>query len=455
MDSKKIIERQRNRTRKSTILGLAVATGILGATTLGLGISYGVTNTKMDAVSNQLEAVYKKNYYELVDSANSCDTDISKLLASSDNDFRAKMLNQISQSAKDMQSSIAELPLNSDGILQSVKFINQMSGYTEILEEKIGQGETLTEEDLAVLQEMHQTLNEMKNFLNEMSQRMIAGYSIMYAGGMMHGDYDEFSWNFTQISPTEYPTMIYDGPFSDSVENKEIVGLSGKEVSKEDVYKKIDSLFGNISSIKYLGETKGKFETYNFKTINADDQILYVQATKIGGNILTVSGNTQSGQNLIDYEEAEKIALNFVKKNGIEDAQVVWNQELNSQMYFNIAPILDEVVLYPDLVKVKVDLQNGNVIGYDAISYLTNHKERELEKPTISIDSARALIDDSFVVENERLVLSPLDYNREVLCYEFKCSRDNAIFYFYIGATSGIQENLLKVVETSDGNKLM
>ena len=164
----------------------------------------------------KLEAVYKKNYYELADNVNSCDTNISKLLASQSEDFRAKMLNEISQSAKEMQMSIAALPLSNDGILQCVKFINQMSGYTETLEKKIEEGGDLSSEDLAVLEEMHETLNEMKEFLNDMSNRMIAGYSIIQSSRQMGGDIDNFTWEFTQISSTEYPTMIYDGPFSDA-----------------------------------------------------------------------------------------------------------------------------------------------------------------------------------------------------------------------------------------------
>ena len=124
-------------------------------------------------------------------------------------------------------------------------------------------------------------------------------------------------------------------------------------------------------------------------------------------------------------------------------------------MYLNLAPVQEGVILYPDLVKVKVDLENSNVIGFDAVSYYTNHTDRNLPKPTVSVESAEEVIDESFEIKKERLVLSPLDYNREVLCFEFECVKGNATFYFYVNAQTGVQENILKVVETSDGNKLM
>ena len=448
--------KQRNKY-KGAVIGLSIATGILGASTIGFGIAYGVEMSQANDYSTQLENVYKKNYYELVENANAVDTNISKLLASDDNSYQVKMLSEISQDAKEMQNNIASMPLSGDSIMQSVRFINQMSGYTQILEDKIQSGEGLTEDDLQVLSQMHESLTEMKLFLNKMSDKMINGYSIVKAKRKQSGDFDEFNLEFNQMQAegSDYPTMIYDGPFSDSVVNKKIVGLSGEELSKEEVHEEVDEIFTNSTSLKYDGQTNGKFKTFNFIVRNADGQKLFVQATKIGGHILSVSGHNESGMKNYTYDQAEKVALDFAKSAGIEDAKVVWHQELDDQIYFNLAPVQNGIILYPDLVKVKVDLEYGNVVGYDAISYLTNHTNRTLGEAKISETEAKSVINTSFEIEDGRLCLSPLDFNREVLCWEFKAYRDNATYYIYVNAETGIEENILKVVETSDGSKLM
>lgn len=448
---------QRKNRYKGAVIGLSIATGVLGLSTLGLGIAYGMMNTQATEYSLQLENIYKKNYFELVDSVNTADMKISKLLASGDEEYQAKMLGELSQSAKEMQASVAMLPLSNDNIMTSVRFINQMSGYAQVLQEKVDKGGSLTESDKEVLSQMHDALTEMKRYLNRMSTEMLNGYSILEASSRMNGDYDEFSTDFAQIKTegSDYPTMIYDGPFSDSVVNQKIKGLSGKEISKEDAYKKIDDVFKNVSNIKYQGQTDGRFNTYNFNLQDSDGQTIYVQVTKIGGNILTVSGGIESDSKNISFDQAEKIALDFAKANGIENVEIVWSQELKSQAYFNIAPKLSGIILYPDLVKVKVDMEHGNVIGYDAITYFTNHTGRTLSQPSISRDDARAKIDGSFNIVNERIVLAPLDYNREVVCHEFECEREGATYYIYINASTGVEENILKVVETDDGSKLM
>ncbi|MDE6583650.1 MAG: germination protein YpeB, partial [Clostridia bacterium] len=404
-----------------------------------------------------LENMYQKNYYELVDNVNSADTSMSKHLASNSCSYQAKMLTDVAQTSKEMQNNIASLPLTGDDIVECVKFINQMSGYTQTLEQKLALGGTLTEKDLDTLNQMHDSLTEMKKYLNNMTQQMVYGYNILKASGDMVGDFDRFTLDFAQIKAdgADYPTMIYDGPFADSVVNQEIKGLSGDEVTKEECYTIIDKLFTNISSLKYQGQSDGRFVTYNFMLTNADNQKLYVQATKIGGHILTVSGGTENHSQTISKEEAEKIALDFVRNNGIEDVGVVWSDVIGSSAFFNVAPSQKGVVLYPDLVKVKVDLETGTIIGYDAMTYYTNHTDRTIESANISSENARNKVDDSFVIVGNRLVLAPLEYNREVLCHEFECERNDATYYIYINASTGVEENILKVVNTTDGSKLM
>ncbi len=443
--------------RKNTIIGLAIATGILGATTVGLGIAYGVSMSQATNYSIKLENIYKKNYYELVDNVNSADMKISKVLASNNSAYQGKVLTELSQTAKEMQTNVASLPINNDNIYQSVRFINQMSGYTQVLEEKIAEGGALSDADKASLSNMHEALTEMKRQINEISTEIGKGYSITEASAKVSGGKDSFSAKYVNLkaSDADFPTMIYDGPFSDSVVNQEVKGLSGAVVSKEDVFRKIDKLFKNITNLKFEGETKGKFNTYNFSMQTTDDQELFVQVTKIGGHVLNVNGNIESEGKKIGYDEAKKIALDFAEENGVEDATVVWDEQLDNQTYFNITPKVDGIILYPDLVKVKIDMEKGVVAGYDAVSYFTNHTNRSLPKAAISIENASVGVDESFEIVSQRLVLAPLDYAQEVLCYEFECQRNGATYYIYVNAATGVEENVLKVVETNDGSKLM
>lgn len=441
------------RNFKSAVVGLTLAVAILGASTLGLGVLYGIRNDTANLYGTQLESVYQKNYYELVDNVNNADMDISKLLNSTSPTYQKKMLTSLSSASKNMQNNIALLPLEGEDVLESVRFVNQLSGYTTVLEEKLANGESLTSEELKTLQELHKALISMKDNLNRISVSMRNGYSILRASNEASGDLNSFTIEFNKIkaNDVEYPTMIYDGPFSDSVVNAEVKGLTGTEVTDVEAGKTIEKVFKDLSTYRFMGKTEGKFTTYNFDVTTTDNQNLFAQVTEKGAHLLTVSGQNASDIKNVEMKTGEKIALEFAKLNGIENAEVVWSEELNNQAYFNIAPKENGVVLYPDLVKVKVDLEFGNVIGYDAISYWTNHTDRKLA----SAGEIKVAIPSGFKTKAKRLVLAPLDYNREVLCYEYECEKEGITYYFYFNAQTGEEENILKVIETTDSSKLM
>ena len=188
---------------------------------------------------------------------------------------------------------------------------------------------------------------------------------------------------------------------------------------------------------------------------NSNNETLYIQVTKIGGHILTVSGAGKSGATTVTEENAKKIALDFAKNNGVENGQVVWSDSLYEDLYLNIAPVQNGIVLYPDLVKVKIDMTSGTVVGYDATTYFTNHTARSLSKGSLTKAEAEAKIPSSFTIVQSRIVLSPLDYNREVVCYEVEATKDDNTYYFYFNTEDGGTENILKVIKTDNGSLLM
>ena len=98
---------------------------------------------------------------------------------------------------------------------------------------------------------------------------------------------------------------------------------------------------------------------------------------------------------------------------------------------------------------------SGTVVGYDATSYFTNHTARTLSKGSLSLADAKEKVPSKFTIENARYVISPLDYNREVVCVEVEATGEGSTYYFYYNASDGSLENVLKVIETDDGSLLM
>ena len=135
--------------------------------------------------------------------------------------------------------------------------------------------------------------------------------------------------------------------------------------------------------------------------------------------------------------------------------KVVWSDVIGDDAFINLAPVIDGVIIYPDLVKVKVDLTKGNVLGFEASSYYMNHVDRKIMPTRITQSVAKAKLYSGLKVKDARLALIPLEYDKEVLCYEFICTMNGNTYYVYINAVNGAEENILKVIQTDNGNLLL
>ncbi len=456
--NKQIDEKNKQISKKNRIIkGLSIATAVLAFSTIGFGISFAITDSLAMKYKSNLENTYKSNFYSLVDSVNNLETKVSKVLSADSATYQRKTLLEASKNASEAEIAVASLPFSQNDIEDTVKMVNQISGYTSTLAEKLAVGESLTSDDIATLEDIDQSILSLKMQLNEFAKKFQNNYSIIDASMDIDTNSNDFSRTLYSLkdNDVEYPTMIYDGPFSDSVVYSKVKGLSGDTVTKTEAKQNVEKYFKTATNVEYESQTKGKFETFNFRVTNTNDEMLFVQVTKVGGHILTISGAGVNGESTIDLASAKNIALEFASQNGIEDATVVWSDSIDKDVYLNIAPKNDGIVLYPDLVKVKVNLVSGTVVGYDATSYFTNHVDRKLSKGTLTLSDADSKLPSRFKKVQSRYVLTPLDYNREVVCVEVEATESENTYYFYYNVESGILENVLKVIKTDNGNLLM
>ncbi len=450
----KVNEEKTNLSKKSVIT-LIVFTIVFGILAITFSILYAIDMTQLERTSINLENVYQRTFYDLVESVNNTETKMSKLLASTDSNYSNQLLLEINDNLTNAENQLSYLPISMNGIPETTKFINQLGGYTSTLAKNTKNGTKLTVEEKTKLRELYNSIYGIKVQLNKISNKINQGYNISENANPGKEDYNKFTQNMQKIknNDQDYPTMIYDGPFSDSTCNKEIKGLNFAEISKQEAGKIANEIFEN-AKVEYSNETNGKFQTYDFN-VTENDIKLYVQITKQGGKLLTISSMNDKKTENISHEKAIEIAENFAKKLGIENMKCVWTDKIQTDVYLNLAPVINNVIIYPDLIKVKVDLDKGQIVGYEACAYYTNHIERNIENATISQSTAQSKIDSKYTIESVNLALSPIEYKGEILTYEFKCKYQGSTYYIFINALTGEEENILKVIETQNGNLLM
>lgn len=433
----------------STILLLIV----LGA----LAVYVGITNKKIEEYKQELNYTYQNNFYSLVDGVNNIENDLSKLSITNSKDMQEKYLTEVVSLCDSCQNNLSNLPIQHSSIENTYKFVNQLGGYCFVLHQDVLSGKSLTEEQSTKLKELHLSSKKIKTELNEMSKLINSGYSIVDNISNPEVRTNNFSQNLNSIydETIEYPSLIYDGPFSDSVENKEIKGLSQNKISQTEAEEKVKNLFDGFE-ISFDGTTNGHFETFNF-SLSKNEISGFVQITQNDGLILSFFSDENSRKNNKSILECEFLAQEFLTKLGFENASVVWSQDAQNYVYINFCFVQNDVIIYPDMIKVKVCRESGNVVGLEAQSYAYNHVKRSQEflTPSKTADEARENLDKKLEEISVRLCVVPNEYIGESLCYEFKCFYDDEIYYVYLSAQTAEEERVLKVIETVDGNLLM
>ena len=120
-------------------------------------------------------------------------------------------------------------------------------------------------------------------------------------------------------------------------------------------------------------------------------------------------------------------------------------------MTINYAYVQNDVVMYPDLIKVKVALDNGDILGVETTGYLNNHTERNLSNVKISIDEAKKTLNNRLNIESQGMAVIPTEWQSEILCYEFKGKVQDTEFLVYINAENGREEDILVIKDTPNG----
>ena len=117
----------------------------------------------------------------------------------------------------------------------------------------------------------------------------------------------------------------------------------------------------------------------------------------------------------------------------------------------NYAYFQEDVTVYSDLIKLKIALDNGEILGIETTGYLNSHEQRNFKTAKVTQAEAKLKINPKLEILSEGLALIPTEYQTEVLCWEFKGKVDSREFLIYINVETGREEDVLVILNTPNG----
>ena len=121
----------------------------------------------------------------------------------------------------------------------------------------------------------------------------------------------------------------------------------------------------------------------------------------------------------------------------------------------NYAYEQDGVIVYPDLIKVKMAMDNGEILGFETSGYLNSHEEREIKIAKVSMEQAKEKLNKNLQIMSEGKAIIPTKWKTEILCYEFKGKVEDTEFLVYINCETGKEEDILVVLDNENGEITM
>lgn len=437
-------------TKQSKILTI-VALSLLSLAVIGL-ILYGLFAD--NSLKNYTDSILDRTgsaFHQLIHQVNGLSAQFVKVSASDNADMTASLLTEIWQEASEAQHTLSQLPLGDKTRQQLTAYFNTAGDYARQMAKKLETGEALREEDKA-------QLVQVKNTCAALSQKLMEAWANGYTGDV---DLDAFlpaSESQGQEPATflgqEIPHLIYDGPFSSSILEKEPANVKEYTVTEQQALE-IAQDFSGVS-LTPSTHSDGYLAYYHFLG-ERDGQEVHVSITKQGGELLYYFLRTNpDGLTILPTESREKeviaLAQQFLTQRGYPACSASYVTYYNGNALVNLVPLEDgRILLYPDLIKVWVNLETNQVVGLDTRHYLVSHTSRILDAPKISLQEAQKQLSPTLNVEKTALAVIPLEDGTERQCYEFTCKAGAQDCLVYLDVETGEEVDILALQHTNTG----
>ena len=421
---------------------------------------------KQKTAKQASENSYNMAFYELVDYVQNVETYLAKSLISSTPEHGAETLTNVWREANLAQAYLSQLPIESQELENTEKFLNQVSDYSYSLSRKNIYNESLTDEDLKNLKNLHSYSVELENTLNQLSDDINSGRikwneltnkgKTAFAQQVSTSSLDSFS-NLEE-NFHEYSGLIYDGAFSEHLTNNQKKGLTGDDIDEDAAKQKVRDFIGNdnIKELNSLGYSENAtIPEYNFSVKTTAEDSVNISISKKGGHIVYMNSNRDVNTEIISQEEANQKGKDFLSSHGFKDMKETYYLKQDGIVTINYAYTQNDVVIYSDLIKVKVALDNGEILGIETTGYLNNHTQRDVSKVKITSEEAKKTLNKDLEISYQGLAIIPTEYQTEILCYEFKGKVDDREFLVYINAENGREEDILIITNTPNGTLTM
>lgn len=412
-----------------------------------------------------LQNTYQREFREMVSDVENIKVLMDKSEVTNSTVQSNALMTQIWRQSLSAAENLGQLPISHNALSKTAKYLSQVGDFCYTISKQNAANKMMDKEQFDQIGKLKDYSGKLLDELYVMEKQVAQGdirFGEMRKKGKLilkRASENAVDVKFGKMDETftDYPTLIYDGPFSENVTGVKPKGLDGEKINKEKALEVAKKFLGadKVGEIKQVSSGNGVIHTYGLEATPIGGEKNYqinIDVTKTGGHVLWMLSSRDVLEKKLSNKEAAEKAKEFLKKQGYGDLVESYylNEDHTTMMTF-IGVTKEGVLLYPDLLKVKIALDNGEVVGFDSYHFLMSPKNRKDLTPKLTEAEAKAKVTQRLEIDRVKLAVIPLPGNREALCYEFKGKYKENDFFVYINAENGNEENILQIIKEENG----
>jgi len=401
---------------------------------------------------NYVSGLYSRYMEEFAVSINNINTMLKKSMYVSSPTQLSSVSAKLYHQCEAAKNALSQLPSFSGETGSINKFLSQTGNYMISLSKN-------TIQDGKIPEEQRKNIEKLRNFSNELNKKideLQINYTDIRWIEEINNEISQLENELTFTNElynieqglTDYPTLIYDGPYSEHVVNDTSEYLDNNAVVTKERAREIAAQTFEIDIAKLFddGEEKGEIEAYRF---NSGDAIISV--SKLGGHIVYFRRAPLMEKALFTEEQAVERAKEYLQKHSSLKFEPTYYFSDEGTCTINFVYKDGSTLCYTDLIKIGVCLNTGDVVLVEARGFLMNHKSRTIQTPSYTKEQAADILNKDLKINSTSQVLIPVD-NEEIHCYEFACSgKSGDEILIYINTQNLEEEQIFIMLNTFGG----
>jgi spore germination protein len=423
------------------------------------------------------ENQYNRSFSELSTHVGELETQLATILASNSRAQLIKGFSDLWRQAYLSQEDLGQLPLTAMELRRTKEFLAKVGAFAFNTVSKLNKEATapfstgevnlqyLSEQDWQTLNTLHRQARYLADQLVDLQESMIeSGEKWLKVDRLSASAFAaDVSDRLETNKITKSFMMMEDGfqrlPEPEMEGNLLNVrpspkGITGEEISQEkgrELASNFINKDGPEYEVTYEDKTNGDYPLYLYNLKKKGDDGRAAKSGRLalttkGGHLAWILKERPVPEQKLSLDAAKETARKYLENRGYPGMLPVAVEEYRNVVVVSLCTQQQGTIIYPEMIKVQVALDDGEIMGVETMSYLTFHDpKRKLATPTLTEREIGQRLNKHLKVEamNQALILN--DQYEEVLAYECVGRIGENRYRVYLNADTGEEERIQRI----------